>query len=149
MKTLAIRKSHFRAFLLIILGIVVMWSLPVKAAQDGSEGEEWMKWDNNTRRVYVRAYVQGSMNGFNRGCDDGVSSAQPNAQGEAVLRFMTACLSRSPISQRDSMKMVDQITDFYTRYPAQRFLDISDVLLGLHAGLTRDQIHEHYVGVRR
>lgn len=148
MRNLAMRKSRFRVGIIIVISILATWTPHAIAARDGSEGDEWLKWDSHARQVYVRAYVQGIMNGFNRGCDEGVSSAQPKAPGDAVLRYITVCLSHSPVSQRDSMKMVNTITDFYTRYPAQRSLDISDVLLGLHAGQSLEQIHEHYSGTR-
>jgi|GEM_PF-5634634 hypothetical protein len=150
MRNIARRKLSFRIGRIIVIGVLLAtWSLHVRAAQDGSEGDEWMKWDNNLRQVYVRAYVQGLMNGFNRGCDEGVSAAQPKAPGDTVLKFMTTCISHSPVSQRDSMKMVDQITSFYTRYPEQRSLNISDVFLGLHAGLSLEQIHRHFTGSGR
>jgi hypothetical protein len=148
MKNLILSKS-FLTIAVIGISLLCTCSFRVRAAQDGSEGEEWMKWSISVRQVYVRAYVQGLMNGFNRGCDEGVSSAQPKAKGDAVLQYMIACLSHSPVSQRDSMKMVDQITDFYSRYPTQRSINISDVLLGLHAGLSVEQIHRHFAGTRR
>jgi len=97
-----------------------------------------MKWDRNTRQVYVRAYIQGMMDGFNGDCDGRVA-AQPKAPDKSVLGYMSTCLSRSPLSQRDSMKMVDMITEFYTRYPLKRDLDISEFLLNFHAGLSPDQ----------
>lgn len=115
-----------------------------KAAWVGAEGEEWLKWDANTRVVYIRAYIHGMQSGFNRGCESGIESVQPRMNGGDMTKATEACLANFPISERDSSKLVDEITDFYRQYPKQRFLYISDIFLQLHSGRTIEQIHEHF-----
>lgn len=144
---LSVLRYGFAFFLAVI--VIVAWHKSVNAARDGSEGDQWMKWDNNVRQVYVGAYVQGAMSGFTRGCDQGVSAARPKTSGDAVLKYMSECLSHSLISERDSIKMVDTITEFYTRYPDQRVLNISDILLNLHAGSSIEQIHRRLAGTHK
>ncbi len=39
-------------------------ALSGRAAWIGSEGDEWLKWDANTRSTYLRAYVQGLRQGI-------------------------------------------------------------------------------------
>jgi len=146
-KTMPLKRRH--KVLAIIAAFLLMGNIHTQAAWVGSEGDEWLKWDANARQTYVLAYVRGMQSGFTRGCDLGISTVEPKMGAGDIVRYTSECVSRSPISDRDSMKMIDSITTFYKRYPMQRFLYISDILLGLHAGRTVDQIHEHFAGTNQ
>lgn len=137
-RRLTIRNTTFAVMLFLLV------SGCAKAAWVGTEGEEWLRWDANTKVVFIRAFIQGMQSGFNRGCESGIESVQPQMSGGDMARATDACLAHFPISERDSSKLVGQITDFYRRYPKQRFLYISDIFLQLHAGRTIEQIHEHF-----
>jgi len=107
-----------------------------------AEGDQWLKWDTNTRKVYVTAYVRGMQRGFFRGCESAMSAARPPIDGPERGETSDRCWKSFPISNRDSMEFIDSITEFYKNNPKQRCLFISDILLKLHAGYTITQIHE-------
>jgi len=119
-----------------------------QAAWIGSEGDEWLKWDSNARAVYVRAYVQGLQQGYTQGCEAGINAGRPRLKSDDVVEFHKECWSHFPISTRDSMQIVDSVTKFYLAYPKERYIYISDILLGLHAGLTLEQIHDSPMSAR-
>jgi hypothetical protein len=127
---------------------IVILNGRIYAAWVGAEGDNWLKWDTKTRQVYVEAYVLGMQSGFTRGCSEGIFAAQPKIKGGDATKYANVCLAHSPISEKDSIKMIDAITEFYTKYPKQRYLYISDILLRLHAGLSIEQIHEHFEGTQ-
>jgi hypothetical protein len=117
---------------------------PVRAVWIGSEGQEWLSWDAGTRATYVRAYIHGLQEGYSKGCEAGIAAAQPRLKYDDAVRIHQDCWSRFPISTQDSDKFISSITRFYSTYPNQRFLYISDVLDALHAGRSVEQIHEHF-----
>ena len=137
--------QHSR-WILITAFLLVMTSR-AQGPQPRGEGDEWLKWGNNTRKIYVRAYAQGLEVGFLRGCDQAVGGAKPRPRAAVALENLDECASHVP-SDRDAMKMVSAVTTFYTKYPDQRSLDISDILLGLYAGSSLNQIHEDFAGGR-
>ncbi|HME58941.1 MAG TPA: hypothetical protein VKF63_11435 [Terracidiphilus sp.] len=118
----------------------------VHAAWVGSEGDEWLKWDITTRQAYFGAYVTGMLSGYGYGCEQGIFAVKPKMKGLDVGRYARICMSHSPISNRDSSKMIDEITEFYQKYPEKRFIYISDIIRELYSGLSIEQIHEHYAG---
>jgi len=107
-----------------------------------AEGSQWLKWDANTRKVYVGAYVWGMQRGYSRGCEAAMSAARPPINGPERVETSDRCWKSYPISGRDSMEFIDSITEFYNENPKQRCLRISDILLRLHAGDKISQIHE-------
>jgi len=119
-------------------------TVQAKAAWTGDEGEEWLKWDANAKAVYVLAYVQGLQKGYSKGCEAGISTIQARLKYDDAVRAHHECWNRFPISTRDSAQLIDSITMFYTAYPKQRFLYISDILLELHVGRSIEQIHGHF-----
>lgn len=119
-----------------------------QAAWVGSEGDEWLKWDTTTRQAYLRAYVTGMLSGYGFGCEQGIFAVKPKMKGLDVGKYAHVCMSHSQITNRDSSKMLDEITEFYQKYPDKRFLYISNILLDLYAGLSIEQIHEHFIGTK-
>jgi len=147
MAHLPLFRSCHKGFIVLLVFIVIL-NGRIYAAWVGAEGDNWLKWDTKTRQVYVEAYVLGMQSGFTRGCSEGIFAAQPKIKGGDATKYANVCLAHSPISEKDSIKMIDAITEFYTKYPKQRYLYISDILLRLHAGLSIEQIHEHFEGTQ-
>lgn len=139
------RSIKFRLWILAFL-VLLLFSATrsANAAWIGSEGDEWLKWDTNTRETYLRAYVQGMRQGYGKGCDNGIAAAQPHLKYDDATRTHQECWNHFPISAKDSDRFAASITKFYSAYPQQRFLYISDVLLELHAGRSIEQIHGHF-----
>ena len=131
-----------------LLAFIVIADSHIHAAWVGSEGDKWLQWNTQTKQVYVEAYVLGIQSGYTKGCSEGIFALQPKIKGGEAIRYANLCLAHSPISEKDSSKMIDDITEFYTKYPKQRYLYISDILLRLHAGFSIQQIHEHFEGAK-
>ena len=108
----------------------------------GADGNEWLRWGQDTRDLYVTAFAHGMMRGYSQGCQAAISTAIPSIDGPKVPEAFNRCWSRYPISSRDSIQLVGAITEFYKKYPDRRSLNASDILLKLHAGLSIDQIYE-------
>jgi hypothetical protein len=105
------------------------------------EGEDWLHWNAQTRNVYVRAYTEGNLQGYNRGCGEGIISLSPKINGQTFIDSSKKCAAKAPITSLASTNFAEQITRFYELYPHQRFLRISDILLGLYAGKSLEKIH--------
>jgi hypothetical protein len=136
-----------KAFLLLSLLITVLILIATatcRANWIGSEGDEWLGWDVQTRSVYVRAYTRGNVEGYARGCANGLVASTPEMDGPYTMEAAKRCSERAMITSRDSSHFVDRITEFYQKYPQQRFLRISDILKGLYAGKTLEEIHNAF-----
>jgi hypothetical protein len=108
------------------------------------EGDEWLRWDAQTRSVYVRAYTWGYSEGYTSGCHNGLVASKPEMNGSYTMEASKRCSESASVTSRDSSHFADRITEFYQKYPQQRFLRISDILLGLYAGKTLEEIHNSF-----
>jgi hypothetical protein len=108
------------------------------------EGDEWLKWSAQTRSVYIRAYASGNIQGYARGCSEGLVASTPQMTGPYSMEASKRCSEKAMITDRDSSHFADQITKFYQDFPQQRFLRISDILIGLYARKTLEEIHNSF-----
>jgi len=131
-----------RSVLITVLFLIV--SATCRANWICCEGDEWLRWDAQTRSVYVRAYTSGYVHGYYGGCGNGLVASTPEMNGPYTMEAAQRCSDRSMITSRDSSHFADRITEFYQKYPQQRFLRISDILLGLYAGKTLEEIHNSF-----
>src|SRR5208283_5251477 len=105
------------------------------------EGEEWLKWNADTRLLYVSAYLTGYDRGFAEGCKmaEEVGMSKPmGLPGEK-------CISREPGHSKNLEEYVDMVTKYYTVYPRDRYVTIRTVLEGLSdtRRLSLQQIHQY------
>jgi hypothetical protein len=115
-------------------------SSSTNASKGIAEGEEWLKWNAESRLLYVSAYLTGYDRGFSEGCkmaeevDSSIKST--GLPGEK-------CISREPSHSKNLETYVDLITEFYTTYPKDRYVTIRTVLNGLSDArhLSLQQIH--------
>jgi hypothetical protein len=118
------------------------------AAWVGKDGQMWLEWNIATRNAYVYAYVAGITRGFMQGCNTGVDylSSTKSYPASETKKIIEGCSALSPVklNEIDDRLLGQWITKFYTKYPGQRFLYISDVILKLLAGRTIDQIHREF-----
>jgi hypothetical protein len=112
------------------------------AATVSHEGDDWLKWDRTTRLTYLGAYVLGIQKGFQDGCNAGISAVSPHIKYADDVEATKRCWKTFPITDHDSKDFVDPITAFYRKYPQQRSVSISQILLRLYAGEDLTQIHK-------
>jgi hypothetical protein len=107
-----------------------------------SEGDQWLKWSDETRSAYVVAYLWGFEHGFFQGCQIGeeIYSAKPTGlPGEK-------CIAKIPNDLRRPEQYADIITAYYQSFPSDRRVPIARLLQGLQSNpnLTIQQMHEYY-----
>ncbi|MGO9639847.1 MAG: hypothetical protein ACLP1Y_00885 [Candidatus Acidiferrales bacterium] len=125
------------------LALVLCASFPsaTGAERFGHEGEVWLKMSTETRQVYASAYVLGFSAGFGRGCEEGtkgVSQTTPGIENEPLRK----CFQKG-LDFPETNSMANSVTDFYMRYPSDRYLYITDVMEALGRGMTLEEIHKH------
>lgn len=116
------------------------------AANAGSDGEMWLRWDVPTRNVYLAAYLTGFQRGYQSGCDAGPA-------GRAQLMFKEGepippdeCVERAPEYSHEPSYYVSEITTFYRDNPKFRHVLIRDLLTfladkpGMKAAQIRDTL---------
>jgi hypothetical protein len=86
----------------------------------------------------------GYVQGYYSGCGNGLVASTPEMNGSYTMEASKRCSERSEVTSRDSSHFADRITEFYQKYPQQRFLRISDILIGLYAGKTLEEIHNSF-----
>jgi hypothetical protein len=142
--------------LLVALGLascVVLTLAVPKLAQSkdapNTQGALWRSWSAEGRERYVDGYLLGFQRGKRVACSfyeekTGVSSPVP------VEKLPTqVCLKSLPeFTEPYYQAYVDRITEYYTKYPNDSAVGISEVLTNLAAppGLSVEQIHEKLRG---
>lgn len=142
-RTIAMRKTSLSRLVLITVLFLTV-TATCRANWICCEGDEWLRWDAQSRGVYVRAYTMGYVHGYTSGCANGLVASTPEMNGSYTMEASKRCSERATITSRDSSHFADRITEFYQKYPEQRFLRISDILLGLYAGKTLEEIHNSF-----
>jgi hypothetical protein len=111
--------------------------------------EMWLKWDKPSRIAFLMGYLRGHWDGVGAGCADakravrslpGVSGFTPEAADEMWMH----CGTNYKPSSRAFASYEEVVTNFYTRYPEDRIVEVPDVLLLLapDSELTADDIHK-------
>jgi hypothetical protein len=138
-------KKSFATWTRWVVTAIVLLATSARALQNDSEGEEWTKWNQETRTAYIRAYVSGLDRGYGAGCHNGVLAVLPPRNGKADLKAIGKCWNEYPLNKTDPIQYVPLITKFYATYPDQRYLDIWKVLYQAAKGGTIEVIHEHFL----
>ncbi len=96
-------------------------------------GEMWLKWDRPTRLAFVMGNLRGYWDGQDAGCGEAKILAQslPDVRGMTKdvaedLRFR--CTSKLKPSNRTFESYEEVVTDFYTRYPEDKTIEIPEIL---------------------
>lgn len=110
--------------------------------------EMWLQWDKTSRTAFVLGNLRGHWDGVMAGCGDaklavgtlrGVSGFTPEVADEMYMR----CGARYKPSNRSIESYEEVVTDFYSRYPEDRTIEIQDVLLlAMDPELTAEGIHK-------
>jgi hypothetical protein len=72
-----------------------------RALRNGSEGEEWVKWTEETRIMYIRGYVTGLREGIGAGCHQALSTISPPRSSSADDKSLTECWKKFPYFKGD------------------------------------------------
>jgi len=115
------------------------------------DGETWLRLDKSARLAFIVGNLRGYFDGQAAGCGEAklLAKSLPSVSGLSPgtaedMRFQ--CVSKFKPSRRPFESYEEVITDFYSRYPEDRTIDIPEVL-GLlaydsDAKLTADDIHK-------
>ncbi len=153
--------SRWRWLLLVALGTTVIGAgcsrtrQPERSSGGGTavapafSAEMWLKWDKSARLAFIMGNLRGHWDGVGAGCGDanravrslrGVSGFTP----EAAEEMRMDCGKNYKPSNRPFESYEEVVTNFYTRYPEDRVIEMQDVLR-LLAGdpeLTAEDVHK-------
>ena len=104
----------------------------------GHEGELWLKENAEARNTYAIGYTLGFHQGASEVCEAISSRPQSGVPLDGCLKHDLTISDMTELSKR--------VTDFYTRYPSDRYLYVTDVMHALGRGMTLEQIHQNATG---
>jgi hypothetical protein len=125
----------------IVLAISAISPPSSMGDRTGSEGVMWLSMSLELRNNYAGAYVQGFNSGFDFGCANGTHDARPSGSG-FENDPVHICNSKAP-SFGNTTKLTESVTEFFQKYPDNRFLYIKDVINALGRGMSFEEIHKH------
>ncbi len=113
-------------------------------APASTEGGRWLKWNGETKLQYVEAYSLGFQRGFYQACKVAVKTMSAAAKSQESA--FDECHRQVQRHSRYMEEYVQSITDYYSSYPDDLNVDISELLEGLSDSqhLTIQQMHEYY-----
>lgn len=101
-----------------------------------------MRWNAGQRETYVLGYTAGYLNGFMGGCKKGTNNWPVEVHGYQNLP-LNKCLNGQPDFSQGPESLVDQVTQFYSRYPNDRDILPYEVIDLLGSGLSIEQINRY------
>lgn len=124
------------------LVIVIVSSMTSNGANGVAEGEQWLKWSDETKLEYVSAYVVGFDSGVFHACEQ----AEKMWQQKSTELAATKCRQQVPGHSQQLESYVSAITHYYHSYPDDRYVTIRTLLDGLSdaRNLTIQQMHHYY-----
>ena len=130
-------------FLSFLLALMLSAGSSLAGEPSIALGEQWLKWSDETRFVYVLAYLGGRAHGFVDGCKVG--------QKMYLTRKMTglpgeSCIRSAPEYSKHLEEYSEIISNYYRSYPEDRNVPVFVVLDGLTDArhLTIQQMHDYY-----
>lgn len=138
-------KSLVCVGLLRTLGLLIMTAsfLAASASTVLQSGEDWLKWNDETKINYVSAYLWGHARGYRDGCTTGqhIYSGSPSKglPGEK-------CIGKQPQYSKKLEGYAAAITEFYVCYPNDKQVPVFQLLDGMSDShnLSIRQMHEQY-----
>lgn len=125
----------------ILLGLLSFRSL--SAQRYCCEGDSWIKWTEEHREDYVRAYILGRAEGYSDACyKEAKYWPSPITLGNEN-NPISKCLKEMPAFSQGPQYFAQQVTELYTVYPEDRVLLLTEVLEVLGSGKSIQEIHEH------
>jgi hypothetical protein len=141
--TSRVRKGGpFMRMLASVLAIVILSSGTGIGANAVAEGEQWLKWSDETKLEYASAYVQGFDSGVFQACKQAEKMWQPKSTELPGKK----CRQQMPGHTKKIEYYVSTITDYYHSYPEDQYVTIGTLIDGLSdaRNLTIQQMHRYY-----
>ena len=131
------------AKLLLVVSLLMLLSGRILAASSIVEGDDWLRWNEETRSAYVSAYTWGFERGFRDGCEAG---QRVYAVGKPKGLPGEKCLPKAPTYSKYLESYAAMITEFYRTHPDDKRIPIRSLLEGMsdQRNLTQEQMHEYY-----
>ena len=142
-KTKRCKRTH--NVLAALLLAVTLGPSTAFASNNIATGDEWWAWNNESRFIYVSAYLQGNGRGFRDGC---VVGEKIYSVGELHGLPGDRCGVKAPTYSKTLEDYMTRITEYYQKYPEDRIVPIFRVLEGLSdaRSLTVEQMHSYFPG---
>ena len=125
-----------------IMVVIILSSGIGVAANDIAEGEQWLKWSDQTKLEYVSAYIAGFDSGAFQACKQAEKMWQPKSDELPGKK----CRQQIPNHSKQMEYYVSTITSYYHSYPEDRHVTIGRLLDGLGDGgnLSIKRMHQYY-----
>ena len=107
------------------------------------EGDTWIKWTEEHREDYVKAYILGRSEGYSDACYKVVSYWPSPVVLNDKNNALSRCLKQMPDFSKGPEYFARQVTQLYTSYPEHRILLTTEILEALGSGKSIQDIHEH------
>lgn len=96
-------------------------------------GHTWLTWDKPSRVAFITGNIQGYWDGQAAGCGQAKllvmsPSASVSLTEEAAEQMRFRCVNKFKLSNRSFDSYEQVITDFYSRYPDLRQIEVQDLL---------------------
>ena len=138
--------SYLKGLMALLFAVALM-SLTSFAADAFEAGDDWLKWNNETRLAYVSAYVHGQGRGFRDGCVVGKKVYSASSSGLPGEK----CVTRVPTYSKPLETYAATITEYYRSYPSDQSVPIFKIIEGLSdsRNLSVKQMHDYFPGAVR
>jgi hypothetical protein len=107
------------------------------------EGDTWIKWTEEHREDFVRAYILGNSEGYSQACYKMASYWPSPVVVSNKNNPLSQCLKRMPDFSKGPEYFAKQITQLYTLHPEDRILLTTEILEALGKGKSLQDIHQH------
>jgi hypothetical protein len=131
-----------------LLVTVLIFAVFAYGSRGVAEGEDWMKWDSDTREIYVGCYFVAFNHGFKSACKKAALSDKSSSASKVSEAPDEPCVAKMPQFTRPVEFYSQKITDYYRSYPSDRYAMIRELLdyMSDSQNLTLEQIHERLKG---
>lgn len=132
------------ALLLVSRNVCALNTLPT--------GQEWRTWGEETRLLYVSAYLSGYWNGFNGGCTTGQRLYSAGKAKDISGLPGEKCIPKALTYSQPLETYVSAISSYYTSFPGDKNVPVYKLLEGLsdQRRLTIQQMHSYFPsGIRK
>ena len=118
--------------------------------EDAFSGERWLTWDQSSRVAFVMGNLRGYWDGQASGCADAKRETESltgsvGMTAEMAEQMTLRCMNRFRPAHRSFDSYEKVVTEFYTKYPEDRFVEIQELIKLLAydstGSFTADNLH--------
>ena len=118
-------KRAARLTVIVVATLLIMTIRPAgRFAGNGFDGYAWLSWSNDSRQLYLAAFLHA----YRLGVSDACHSASEIGKPDWTIREIVACEERQMSFSLDLPNLDREVTEFYQAYPEDQPLGL-DVLL--------------------